>query len=228
MFKTAYGIIYFLLSVLLLRKVKRDLKHLYSHLNRRHFFWLNTFLYPFFGIIIIDFLFTVSEFLFDYLVEWDGYITVILLIITMFCLAYYGIKQFTLFIPEFVTQDKEQALSISEDFQELEKKLISLLKTDKPYLIPNLTLNDLARKVGISEKDLSHFLNNFLNESFYDLINRYRVEEAKEQLKSGALDQYSITGIGSICGFSSKSSFYRVFKKETGLTPLNYKKQFDK
>ncbi|NER15080.1 helix-turn-helix domain-containing protein [Leptobacterium flavescens] len=228
LFKDSYGVLYFILSLALLHKVQKKLKHLYSHLGQRHFLWLNIFLFTFFGVIVIDFIFTLSEFLFNYRVEWDGYITVILLIVSMFYLAYYGIRQITLFIPEFLTQDKEQLSGASEDFNKLNEKLRSLLETDKPYLIPNLTLSDLAEKLGTSEKTLSHFLNNFLNVSFYDLINKHRVNEARENLRSKELEKYSIIGIGSLCGFSSKSSFYRVFKKETGLTPLSYKKQFDK
>lgn len=228
LFKDSYGVLYFIFSLLLLQKAQKKLKHLYSHLNKRHFLWLNTFLFTFFGVIIIDFIFTLSEFLFDYNVEWDGYITVILLIISMFYLAYYGIKQITLFIPEFLTQNKEQQLIVDDSFKKLDEKLKLLLKTDKPYLIPNLTLSDLAKKIDASEKTLSSFLNNFLGVSFYDLINKHRVKEAKEKLKSGELEKYSMSGIVSSCGFSSKSSFYRVFKKETGLTPLNYKKQSNK
>lgn len=228
LFKDAYGVLYFILSLTLLRKVQKKLKHLYSHLSKRHFLWLNTFLFTFFGVIIIDFIFTLSEFLFNYRVEWDGYITVILLIVSMFYLAYYGIKQITLFIPEFLIHNKEQVSIISNDFNKLDKKLKLLLENEKPYLTPSLTLKDLANTLDLSEKKLSHFLNSFLDISFYDLINRYRVDEAKEKLKSGELEKYSMTGISDLCGFSSKSSFYRVFKKETGLTPLNYKKQFEK
>ena len=228
LFKDSYGVIYFIMSVTVLRKAQKKLKYLYSHLNKHHFSWLNTFLFTFFGVIIIDFIFTVSEYFFNYNVEWDGYITVILLIVSMFYLAYYGIKQITLFIPEFLIQDKQEKSVVSENFDKIDKELKLLLKNEKPYLIPNLTLNMLAGKLGLSEKVLSFFLNNFLNISFYDLINSYRVREAKEKLKSDELEKYSVSGIGKLCGFSSKSSFYRVFKKETGLTPLNYKKHLDK
>ncbi|MEM8525087.1 MAG: AraC family transcriptional regulator [Bacteroidota bacterium] len=225
--KDAYGILYFILSLAVLCNIQHQLKQLYSHIKRAHLLWLNTFLHLFFGVIIIDFIFTISEFLFSYQVEWDGYITAILLIISMFYLAYYGIKQISVSIPEFLMPNNQKNAITSEHLKGLEQKLKLLLDTEKPYLLPNLTLGELAQKVGTSEKTLSHFLNHFLHTSFYDLINGYRVEEAKSKLKSGVLEQYSMEGIGSLCGFSSKSSFYRVFKKETGLTPLNYKKQFD-
>ena len=68
-------------------------------------------------------------------------------------------------------------------------------------------------------------INNHLNVSFYDLVNAYRINEAKARLMSDDLEKYTVTGIGKMCGFSSKSSFYRVFKNATGITPLNYIKK---
>ncbi|WP_282135041.1 helix-turn-helix domain-containing protein [Seonamhaeicola maritimus] len=67
-----------------------------------------------------------------------------------------------------------------------------------------------------------------MHTTFYDLINSLRVEEAKTKLKSAAFDKYSITGIAELCGFNSKSSFYRIFKKETGLTPTQFKNNTNK
>ncbi|MEL7118801.1 MAG: AraC family transcriptional regulator [Bacteroidota bacterium] len=228
-FKDSFGLFYFIFSLRLFRKAQEELKHLYSNFKQSDFLWLNTFLLTFFGVFVIDFIFSLSEFLFQYNVVWDGYITVILILISMFYLAYYGIQQISIFIPEFLVQNQDQISNTSKQFLEIDEKLKEVLAAEKPYLIPNLTLKDLAEKVDTSEKVLSHFLNNFLNVSFYDLINSYRVNEAKAYLKSSdEVAKYSISGIGTLCGFSSKSSFYRVFKKETGFTPLGYKKQYEK
>ena len=78
--------------------------------------------------------------------------------------------------------------------------------------------------MGTSERKLSAFFKEVLDSNFYDAINAYRVEEAKHILKSEALKNHSITGIAHSCGFSSKSSFYRIFKKSTNLSPLAYVK----
>ena len=60
--------------------------------------------------------------------------------------------------------------------------------------------------------------------SFYDLINSYRIVEAKKRLSSVDYEKYTIEGIGYSCGFNSRSSFFKIFKKETGISPYSYKK----
>jgi len=92
------------------------------------------------------------------------------------------------------------------------------------YLDPDLTLRLLAESTAKSERQLSAFLNNEMQLSFYDLINSYRIEEAKKRLLSKAYDNHTIEGIGYSCGFKSRSSFFKLFKKNTGISPSAYKK----
>ena len=68
------------------------------------------------------------------------------------------------------------------------------------------------------------FWNEKLNKNFFDLINGYRVEEAKEKL-SDFKEEQTILGIGFEVGFNSKSAFNRVFKKFTQMTPSEFRKK---
>ncbi|MEM6377480.1 MAG: AraC family transcriptional regulator, partial [Bacteroidota bacterium] len=222
-YKDIYGIIYFVFSIRLLLQVERKIVHVLSELSEAQYAWLFKFVFTFFGVIIVDFLFTLVEFLWGYDANWDGYIVVLILIVSMFYLAYYGIQQVSHFIPEFLFESQKK--TTTQDFKALALQLEELMEKDKPYLIPNLSLRDLSDKIGTTDKHLSMLLNNHLNVSFYDLVNTYRVKEAKARLLSSDLEKYTSTGIGKMCGFSSKSSFYRVFKKETGVTPLNFIKR---
>lgn len=224
LYKDIYGLLYFAFSIRLLRQVEGKLVHIFSELSEVQFKWLFKFVFTFFGVIILDFLFTVAEFVWNYNVEWDGYIVVLVLIVSMFYLAYYGIQQVSHFIPDFLFESQKKKI-VSQDFTALAIQLEQLMKEGKPYLTPNLSLRELAEKMGTSDKNLSMMINNHLNVSFYDLVNAYRVKEAKARLMSDDLEKYTVTGIGKMCGFSSKSSFYRVFKKEAGITPLNYIKK---
>lgn len=224
LYKDMYGIVYFVFSIRLLREVEGKLVHIFSELSEVQFTWLFKFVFTFFWVIVIDFLFTLTEFVWGYHADWDGYIVVIVLIISLFYLAYYGIQQVSHFIPEFLFEPQKKKI-VSQDFTALAIQLQQLMEEDKPYLTPNLSLRDLAEKMGTSDKNLSMMINNHLNVSFYDLVNAYRVKEAKARLMSNDLEKYTVTGIGKMCGFSSKSSFYRVFKKEAGITPLNYIKK---
>ncbi|RQH23266.1 AraC family transcriptional regulator [Okeania hirsuta] len=224
LYKDIYGVVYFIFSVRLLSQVKGKLVHIFSELSEVQFRWLFKFVYTFFGVITLDFLFTLIEFLWNYYADWDGYVVVLALIISMFYLAYYGIQQVSHFIPEFLFEPEKEKI-VSQDFAALGIQLKQLMEEEKPYLNPRLSLRDLAEKMGISDKNLSMMINNHLELTFYDLVNAYRVEEAKTRLMSADLDKYTVTGIGKMCGFSSKSSFYRVFKNETGITPLAYIKK---
>ncbi len=85
-----------------------------------------------------------------------------------------------------------------------------------------VSLNSLAEQLGIPSRQLSQLINEKLDKSFYDLINFYRIEEAKRQLSDESGDK-SILEIIYDIGFNTKSSFNRAFKKETGMTPSEFK-----
>jgi AraC-like DNA-binding protein len=72
---------------------------------------------------------------------------------------------------------------------------------------------------------LSELISRTYNESFFDFINRHRIEEIKLRIEDPAHDSYSLLGIAMDCGFNSKSSFYTAFKKFTGITPSEYRNQ---
>lgn len=93
---------------------------------------------------------------------------------------------------------------------------------DPPYQNPNYTLRDAANALGTTDKKLSALLNGHMDTGFNEYINRLRISAFLEGSLQGELDQLSITGFALKCGFSSKTSFYRAFKKETGCTPTQY------
>ncbi|TMM58311.1 tetratricopeptide repeat protein [Maribacter algarum] len=101
--------------------------------------------------------------------------------------------------------------------------LKDVIKNEKPYLNQELTLSGLAELINTSDKKLSALLNHSLSSSFYDYMNHFRVEAVKEKLRLEGYEKYSLVGIAYTCGFNSKSSFYRAFKKETGISPREYK-----
>ena len=144
-------------------------------------------------------------------------------------LGYNGLKQSTIFLPYLLLekQDKKRNNKIAkstESSEVLKRNIEDLLKTEKSYLNPDLTLRILAEKINLSERKLSSFLNHEMQVSFYDFINSYRIIEAQERLLSNEYEKYTIEGIGHSCGFNSRSSFFKIFKKEIGISPSEYKK----
>jgi len=83
----------------------------------------------------------------------------------------------------------------------------------------------LSKALKIPKYQLTEVLNTTIGKNFFQFVNAYRVEEVKKMLVDPK-NLYSIEAIGYECGFSSKSSFYKEFKRITGMTPAEYKKSF--
>jgi AraC-like DNA-binding protein len=126
--------------------------------------------------------------------------------------------------PVEVTSYKKSGLTEVEAQNHL-KNLLQIMETEKPYLNSDLTLRDLAEKLSLSTHNLSEILNTRLNQNFYDFINRFRVEEVKRRLADNESEKYSLLAVAFDSGFNSKAGFNTVFKKQTGTTPSQYRKQ---
>ncbi len=98
-----------------------------------------------------------------------------------------------------------------------------LLAQEKVFLKENLTLADLAQNLEVSTNILSQVINEGMNKTFNDLINEHRVEFVKQKLADPKEDYKKILALAFESGFQSKASFNRVFKKQTGMTPLQFK-----
>ena len=106
----------------------------------------------------------------------------------------------------------------------LKQKLEDTLHQNQFYLSQDISLAELAKQIDTSDKKLSTLLNQNLQTSFYDYINSFRIAAFKKGVTEGKLENLSIVGLAFQCGFKSKSSFYRAFKKETGMTPTQFLK----
>jgi AraC-like DNA-binding protein len=95
----------------------------------------------------------------------------------------------------------------------------------RPWLDPDLTLEQLASQVKLRPKLLSQAINEGLGKNFFEFINQYRIEEAKRLLTDPADKKITVLEVLYQVGFNSKSSFNTVFKKQTGLTPSEFKKK---
>ncbi|MEM1096397.1 MAG: helix-turn-helix transcriptional regulator [Bacteroidota bacterium] len=98
-----------------------------------------------------------------------------------------------------------------------------VMKTQRLYLSADLRLSDLAAALGISERVLSQVLSEAMGQSFYEVVNHYRVTTVRHRLTDPSAAHLTLLAIAMECGFSSKASFNRVFKKQTGLTPSAYR-----
>lgn len=133
-------------------------------------------------------------------------------------------KEFTEFEPE--TEDNMQdanknSINNINSYYGFDAKLQECFGTNKIYLNPTLTLNDLAKELNTNRTYLSYYLNNVLNTTFYDYVNEHRLEHASEMLIEKQL--MSIEEIAMTSGFNSLSTFRRSFNKYFGSTPNLYR-----
>ena len=103
------------------------------------------------------------------------------------------------------------------------KKLKFLIEKNKIHHNPSLSRDSVAETLEISNSYLSQIIKENTSINFSDYINSHRINDVKIMLKDPAFDKYSLLSIGLECGFNSKTSFYTNFKKETGLTPKEFK-----
>ncbi|HTE34650.1 MAG TPA: helix-turn-helix domain-containing protein [Chryseolinea sp.] len=98
------------------------------------------------------------------------------------------------------------------------------MESGRLYLDPGLSLTRLAAETGIPAKTISAVLNQYMKVSFNEFVNSYRVEEFKQRIGQPEGDRLTIAGMANECGFNSPSSFQRIFKQMTGLSPTEFRK----
>lgn len=109
--------------------------------------------------------------------------------------------------------------------QECERRLETLMRLEKPYLDEDLTLPELAARVGASPHQLSQLFNQHLGESFYDYINRHRIAAFQRVAVLPANARRALLDIALDCGFGSKSTFNAVFKRQVGMSPSAWRQR---
>jgi len=101
--------------------------------------------------------------------------------------------------------------------------LKNIVREQRYYEDPELSLKSLAEKLGWHTHELSRILNLVLKKSFNDFINEYRVKAVTLKMLDHAYDHVTLLGIAYESGFNSQSTFTRIFKQVTGKSPLEYK-----
>jgi AraC-like DNA-binding protein len=119
-----------------------------------------------------------------------------------------------------------EEFEIDNELKEKGKKVLEFLDERKPYLDPNFSKSDLALEIKISQQELTTIFDVIIKLKFSNYKNKKRIEYAKGLLSKGSAKKLTMDGIGKSSGFTSRSSFYAIFKEETGLTPVQYLEQF--
>ena len=126
-------------------------------------------------------------------------------------------------LPEPIrSADSARAALALPDLSERLALLLQYMTAEKPYLEPDLALPDLARRLRTNPVILSQVINAGVGKNFNDFVNEYRVEEFKQQVRRPQNAHLSFLGLALDCGFNSKATFNRAFKKFTGTSPKEF------
>ena len=126
--------------------------------------------------------------------------------------------------------EETTGVPVTENIQNItemiEHKLKQCMETQKLYLNPKLSLNPVAMEIGSNTKYVSLYLNHSLGCTFYDYINKFRVEESCRILeKMTDTGRINMTEVAEMSGFNSVSTFNRYFRSVMGITPKEYYKK---
>jgi AraC-like DNA-binding protein len=148
------------------------------------------------------------------------------MLLMVYILGFYGLQQQVIFVDIEPENDKPQRYSQSlltpTRKSKIRQSLESYFNNEKPYLNPDLNMDMISSALGYPKYQVTEVLNMDIGKNFFQFVNEYRVAEVKAMLKDTS-NLYSIEAIGYECGFSSKSSFFTVFKRLTGLTPQQFR-----
>ena len=139
-----------------------------------------------------------------------------------------GLKQPELFSgidSDSGSEKKYAGSSLSErERKDIKKNLEEFMIREKPFLDPDLSLDQLARSLNTTSKKLSQCINEEFSQNFFDYVNSSRIAEAQRIFRENKDPRLTVLEVMYQCGFNSKSSFNTIFKAKTGVTPSAFKK----
>ncbi|MGU3374229.1 helix-turn-helix domain-containing protein [Chryseobacterium sp. M5A1_1a] len=217
------GILYVGLSLLAVRKYKKDISNQYSNTEKIN---LNWSYYLITGIALIWIAVIIR----------NNILIFSMVVLFILVAAYFGISRVGILdlpVVADLPNDKEpdhevvkyQKNSPGDDvIQTIYEKLVYKMQHEKLYKDPDLNLNHVALLLDVHPNILSQTINSVENKNFYDYINRQRIEEFKRIAILPENQKYTILSLAFESGFNSKTSFNRNFKKYMNCSPREFLK----
>jgi AraC-like DNA-binding protein len=241
-------IVYFILSLRYYNVYKKLMFQVVSYADSVLFKWIKNYLIAFLVMLLLPILFDLIGYFYPELKSYQGSWWFFLFFsIVMYYIAVTGYSNhINTVIPYKISFfDKNPVLLLDfqpndateiiidiqhETFEETYSPEIALWKSkieiliaeEKLYQNPALTLADVAKRLETNVSVISKTINQGFQMNFNDCINSYRIEAVKNSLALGEHKKTTLLGIAYDCGFNSKATFNRAFKKHTGKTPKEY------
>ncbi len=227
--KTINGIVFITLALLELRKHEKNVFNFYGTIEDKKHHWLRNALLSFF-LIWASAIFLRSQF--------DFNIATTALAIMVGLINWYLLFNFSVFVQplKFAQEEKEEELEqISkeintsqiglEELESYKEKFLANASNQTCYLEVGCNLTQFSTVVGFKTHIVSGILNKILETNFYDFISKQRAEHAANMLVDKKNNYLTVDAIAQECGFKSKATFYKAFKKTYQTTPSQYQKE---
>jgi AraC-like DNA-binding protein len=217
---------YNIIALFLLRKHRQNIENRFSTIEEIDLNWLRVFAVASLVIFSVNvLLFNINNYI--QLTDYDTLSQIAYSFSTLYVLyiGYFGIKQGRIFSDGVVVDTTPTEESIQPDLSkqkalpDLVSRLTEVMEHQRPWLEPELTISRLSNLLNVKPEALSEVLNRYMNQNFFDYVNRYRIDDFKIRFMDKSNQHLSIIGMAYECGFNSKAAFYRAFNKFEGMTP---------
>jgi YesN/AraC family two-component response regulator len=243
------GLAYTIYTLVLIRRYSKRLKEVFSALDKVKLNWLRNI--TLMALVAIGmFILEVILYFLDLRILEFGQISSFLIAIYVYTLGYWGMLKSEVFLEPSIMNSmneltrfeqheiqseiqaeakKYEKSGLSEEkAREILDALLLMMEQQRPYRDSEITLTQLASRLSFSPHNLSEVINTRLKKNFFDFMNEYRVAEVKKYLLDPTRSHLKILSIAMDAGFNSKSSFNTIFKKQTGVTPSEFREQRSK
>ncbi len=211
----------------LIKKYNKRIANFYSNIEDKSILWVNLLLWSFVATSLMSVVFNAigKHYFLD--------APLLLLIpsaifsVLLFMIGIEGYMQ-NHSVRDLVSDEAEETLPdvLQSNKERLKEKLVQFFEIEKIYRNPNLKITDVSFLLNTNRTYVSQIINTDFDCSFSEFVGRYRIQEAKELLKTATATTYTLDYICHEVGFGSLHSFIRVFKKSTGCTPGSYRERY--
>ena len=241
-------IIYFILSIRYYNVYKKLMFQVVSYADSVLFKWIRNYLIAFLMMLLLPILFDIIGYFYPEIKSYQGsWWFYLFFSIVMYYIAITGYSNPTnatipfkvslfdknpiLLLDSNTSDEVESVIDIAhETFEETnspeialwKSKIETIIQEEQLYQNPELTLTDLAKKLETNASVISKTINQGFQMNFNDCINNYRIEAVKNSFANGEHKKSTLLGIAYDCGFNSKATFNRAFKKNTVKTPKEF------
>ncbi len=179
-------------------------------------------------MVVIGINFVWAAYAANYLLGLVPYITAPLAFsFVIYPISFFILTQYKMFLPDESEDEKYKNSSLTKkQIEDFAGEIETFVVSENGYRDTNLTLSKLARHMTVSSQAVSEVVNRYFEMSFTEYVNTHRLEEACLMLKDERNYDKKIASVAYECGFGTLSAFNTLFKKQTKMTPTEYKKNF--